>query len=275
MKGKTNKIFGGFVRLLDENAPTISMIGSLAGIVLMGYTAYKAAKQSAKIQDEYEFEKASIEADNEIQEEEKKREITNLKIQEGIKHVYTYRWSILSGLGAGSLSFLSNYLNGRKIAGLAAALALSEDKLKKLGAKAKEFLSSEEYQKIINGQREELIRENTAEGDDLPWDVDEETAKHIFYDTYLGACLEVPESQVLDAITNASRMTFIKGDEWWGMLGMPSCPGRRAVGWGPKNRFNAHIGSMMLHGKYIKTIEYDREPVGLSERKSKRQGPQE
>ena len=166
---------------------------------------------------------------------------------------------MLSAGGAAAFAFASNYLNGRKIAGLVTALALSEDKLKKGMAKAKEVLNSEEYQKIINGTRQELARDNE---DKAPFDEDSIWDGTEYYDTYVGHFIKLPETQLLDAINTAERLSFIKWNDWRGMLGYESSNIR--VGWGNKNRFKAHIGRMeWINGKYVKTIEYDNMPVPL------------
>lgn len=264
MKIKETKIFGGFAKLLDENGPTICTIGSLVGIAATLYFSYKAAKRTAEIQNEYEYSKAGIET-QEQDEDEKKKEITNLKIETGLKVAYSYRWALISAAGAGSLSFLSNYLNGRKIAGLAAALALSEDKLKKLGAKAKEVLRSEEYQKIINGVHEDQA---TEAADKAPFDEDTVWDGTEYYDTFIGHFIKIPESQLLDAINEASRITFLKWNDWRAMLGLESSTFGTVEGWGNKNRFKAHIGQMAWGNKYIKTIEYDTAPVYLGQKYS-------
>ena len=209
------------------------------------------------VQENYEFSKGEIEAKEEP-EETKKKEITNLKIETGIKVAYRLRWSITSAVTSMALSGLSNYLNGRKIAGLVTALALSEEKLKKGMTKAKEVLNSEEYQKIINGTRHELAKE---QDDKAPFDEDSVWDGTEYYDTYVGMFIKIPESQLRDAIDTAERLSFIKWNDWRGMLGYESANMR--VGWGNKNRFKAHIGQMPWNGKYVKTIEYDVQPMPL------------
>ena len=258
MKVKETRIFGGFMKLLDENGPTLCTVGSVACLIATVYFAYKAAKDTANLQEEYSCDLSSIAYDEKIPEEDKKKQITNLKIETGMKIVYVNKWALLSATGCATFAFASNYLNGRKIAGLAAALALSEEKLKKGMAKAKEILSSEEYQKIINGTRQEMAKDDDKApfDDDSIWDGTE------YYDTYVGHFIKIPETQLLDAINTAERLSFIKWNDWRGMLGFESANMR--VGWGPKNRFKAHIGQMQWrHNKWIKTIEYDNPPVPL------------
>lgn len=257
MKVKETRIFGGFAKLLDENAPTLCTVGSVACLIATVYFAYKAAKETANIQDDYEFGKRTIEA-KDISEEEKKQEVKKLKVETGFKVACAYDKVIIFGIGSAGLSFTANYLNGRKIAGLVTALALSEDKLKKGMAKAKEVLNSEEYQKIINGTRQELAKD----ADKAPFDEDSVWDGTEYYDTYVGHFIKIPESQLLDAIDTAERLSFIKWNDWRGMLGFESANMR--VGWGNKNRFKAHIGQMAWrNNKWVKTIEYDNPPMPL------------
>ena len=255
---KESKLFGGFAKLLDENAPTLCTVGSIACLVATVYFAYKAAKDTSYYQDEIKFGEMHINSSDKT-DEEKEKEIKSLKVKNAIEIVCSNRWALLSAGGAAAFAFASNYLNGRKIAGLVTALALSEDKLKKGMAKAKEVLNSEEYQKIINGTRQELARDNE---DKAPFDEDSIWDGTEYYDTYVGHFIKLPETQLLDAINTAERLSFIKWNDWRGMLGYESSNIR--VGWGNKNRFKAHIGRMeWINGKYVKTIEYDNMPVPL------------
>lgn len=257
MKVKETRIFGGFMKLLDENGPTLCTVGSVACLIATVYFAFKAAKDTTYYQDEITYGEKRIE-NSDMTDEEKEKEIKSLKVKNAIEIVCANRWTLLAAGGAATFAFASNYLNGRKIAGLAAALALSEEKLKKGMAKAKEILNSEEYQKIINGTRQEMAKDDDKApfDDDSVWDGTE------YYDTYVGHFIKLPESQLLDAINTAERLSFIKWNDWRGMLGFESANMR--VGWGPKNRFKAHIGQMQWrHNKWIKTIEYDNPPVPL------------
>jgi len=258
MKVKETRIFGGFMKLLDENGPTLCTVGSVACLIATVYFAYKAAKETAYYQDEINYGETFILNSEDKTDEEKEKEIKSLKVKNAIEIVCANRWTLIAAGGAAGFAFASNYLNGRKIAGLAAALALSEEKLKKGMAKAKEILNSEEYQKIINGTRQEMAKDDDKApfDDDSVWDGTE------YYDTYVGHFIKIPETQLLDAINTAERLSFIKWNDWRGMLGFESANMR--VGWGPKNRFKAHIGQMQWrHNKWIKTIEYDNPPVPL------------
>ena len=260
---KPSKIFIGLSHLLDENGPTLCTVGSAICVLATLIFTYKASKDSAEIQDEYEDSLEEIEA-KDIPEADKKREITNLKVSTGLKFACNNKWGILSAGAAIGLGFASNYLNGRKLAGLAAALALSEEKLKKGIEKAKEVLRSEEYQKIVNGVHSDIARDHANSDDAAPFDDSSNWDGTEVYDTYVGHFISIPLTQLQDAINEAKKLWFVRWCDWRGMLGLESPVMGTLVGWGNKNRFNAHIGDMQIGNKWVKAIIYDTLPVGLS-----------
>ena len=260
---KTNKLFIGISHLLDENGPTLCTVGSAICVLATLYFTYKASKDTADIQDEYEVGLEEIDAQD-LPEADKKRETTNLKVSTGLKFIFNNKWGIVSAVGAIGFGFASNYLNGRKLAGLAAALALSEEKLRKGVEKAKEVLRSEEYQKIVNGVHSDISRDHANSDDAAPFDDSTNWDGTEVYDTYVGHFISIPITQLQDAINEAKKLTFIRWCDWRGMLGLESPIMGKRVGWGNKNRFNAHIGDMNIGNKWVKAIIYDTEPVGLS-----------
>lgn len=261
---KTNKLFIGISRLLDENGPTLCTVASAIGVLATLYFTYKSSKNTADIQDEYEVGLEEIDA-KDIPEAAKKREITNLKVSTGLKFVVNNKWGIVSAISAIGFGFASNYLNGRRLAGLAAALALSEEKLKKGVEKAKEVLRSEEYQKIVNAVNSDLAREHENENEEAPFDTDDNVdGLTDYYDTYVGHYIKINSKQLQDAINEAKKLVFVRWCDWRGMLGLESPLMGTRVGWGNRNRFNAHIGQIQIGNRYVNAIIYDEEPVGLS-----------
>lgn len=261
---KANKIFIGLSHLLDENAPTLCTVGSAICVLATLYFSYRASKNGAEIQEEYEYKKNEAESNPEIEDDKLKNVVANLKVETGVKLVYNYKWAILSGVGAIGFSFASNYLNGRKLAGLAAALALSEEKLKKGIEKAKEVLRSEEYQKIFNSAHNDIARDHANSDNAAPFDDSSNWDGTEVYDTYVGHFFSIPESQLQDAINEAQRITFLRWTDWRGMLGLETPIMGPRVGWGNKNRFKAHIDKMNIGNRWVKAIVYDTEPIGLA-----------
>jgi ElaB/YqjD/DUF883 family membrane-anchored ribosome-binding protein len=261
---KSNKIFIGLSHLLDENGPTLCTVASALGVLATLYFSYKASKNTANIQSEYEAELEEIENSN-ADESTKKAAKTNLKVGTAVKYIVNNKWGIMSGTAAIGFGFASNFLNGRKLAGLAAALALSEEKWKKGVEKAKEILRSEEYQKIVNAVNTDLAREHENETEEAPFDTDDNADGLVdYYDTYVGHYIKINPKQLQDAINEAKKLVFVRWCDWRGMLGLESPVMGTRVGWGNRNRFNAHIGQIQIGNRYVNAIIYDEEPVGLS-----------
>lgn len=261
---KPNKIFIGISHLLDENGPTLCTVASAISVIATLYFTCKASKDMADIQDEYQVSLEEIDAKEDLPEADKKREKTNLKVTTGLKIVFNNKWGILSAAGAIGFGFASNYLNGRRLAGLAAALALSEEKLKKGIEKVKEVTRSEEYQKIVNGVHSDIARDHANSDDKAPFDDSTVWDGTEVYDTYVGHFISIPETQLQDAINEAKKLWFIRWSDWRGMLGLETPVMGPFVGWGNKNRFDAHIGEIQIGNKWVKAIIYDTLPVGLS-----------
>jgi hypothetical protein len=276
---KENKLFKGILDILDSNAPTIATFGSILCSGLTVFFAYRASKAAARVQEKTD-EQIQVVQENArnglVAPEEAKSEEKRIKVNSGIQLAYTYRWSLMSAFGSMGLAFLSNHLNGRTIAGMSALIAMNQDKIQKGSEKLKELVGEEKFEKIRDDINRDILGERMMNGESKievskKSSGDNDSADEgyeRFYDTYWGQFIEIHDGVLNDALAEAERTTFLKWNDWRGMLGLESCRAGYRIGWGNKNRFKAHIGWIDTGDGGCKAIVYDVEPVGLSQGKS-------
>lgn len=282
MNVKDNKFFNGVREILDTNAPSLLTAGSLIGIGFTIFFAMRASKEAGRVQEEAEEKLEELEqrkTEEDISEDEVKQERQRIKLDRSMKMIYIYRWSLVAGTAAGVMALLSNFLNGRTIATLGTMLALNKKKLEEGANKVKELVGEDKFKKIQEDIDRDILhdklkdprnivvsKKSVGKGD--PEVSDDDYVQ--YYDTWWGQIYEIPRGYLEDAFAEASRTTFLKWNDWRGMLGLESCGGGYKVGWGPNNRFKAHTGWIDLgENGGMKSIIYDVEPVGLSEKKNK------
>lgn len=273
---KNNRYFSGFRNFVGANAPSILTAGSLIGLGLTIYFAVKASKDAAKTQEKAEEELKKLNeqfVSDDISEKEYKQEKRQIQINETVKLVYIYRWSLISGTAAGCCSLLSNHFNGRTIAAMGTMLALNQDKLKKGSEKVKELIGEEKFAQLRENVDRDILGDKLQDPETKievskktvsagPPNIDD-TEYEQFYDTYFGQIYEIPRGTIDDAIVEAERITFLKWNDWRGILGLEPCDMGYRIGWGPKKQFKAHTGLIDIGSEKMRTIVYDVEPVSL------------
>lgn len=277
METKTNKMLKGIGGFLDQNAPTFATVGSMVCSFLTVFFAYKAAKTAGRVQEQRDTDIQDIRQDVAAgigTPKEGKEEERRIRFRSDLSLIYIYRWSLTSAVLAAGLAFLSNHLNGRTIAGMSALIAMNQDKIKSGSEKVKELVGEEKFEKLRNDINREVLGERLENGSvttevsksSSAGDPDDSNYER-YYDTYWGQFIEINPGVLLDAIAEAERSTFLKWNDWRGMLGMESCGAGYHVGWGDKNRFKARIGWIDTGDGGTKAIIYDTEPVGLRQAK--------
>ena len=257
---KNNKFWSGIKDILDNNAPTIATFGSVFGVGLTIYFAYKASRASAVIQEEFDEEinilENSTDADA-MASEEFKAEKNRIKLNKYLKLIYIYRWALLSGFASGGLAFLSNYLNGRTIAAITTLLATNSEKLKKGAEKVKEMVGEEKFAKLRDEINHEIYNEKLHNGgikteksvnkfskyDDGPNSDGSEHAINVYFPD-LDWKVEIDERILKDAIAEAERMEYLNVNEFRSLLGLKSVPIFNTLCWdvSHKHPFKAHFG---------------------------------
>lgn len=262
-----SKTVGMVENFLNENGPTISMLGAVIGLGLALYKAFKASKDVAKVQEEYEQQVEAVKK-KELLEEDRKREVKELKTNRNIKYLLAYKWALMSGGASVALMFLCNYLNGAKIATLTAAVAFNEDKIRKLVKNGKEIVGEEKFGEIENKTLEELVQKNFMD-DDGPIVIRPDTRTpgigDIYVDSWSGVQFQFrgTEAQLIQVLQRAEDYCYrchgLNVSKYYSMLGIPNPPWAWGM-WGPNLPFKAHIGKRELRGATFKTIEYEYDP---------------
>lgn len=280
--GKNNKIMdskaaGMIERFFNENGPTAATVGGALCLVAVVYAAFKASKAISKSEDEYEHSMQEI-AEKEIPEDEKKTEIKQIKSSRVVRNVIAYKWVGLFGAGAIFLMFLSNYLNGAKIAGLTTALVLGEDKLKKIKDNAKELIGEEKLNEIKDKTYEDLIMNNFIDGNSFQALKVEPRNGQLFLDGLNGYLFYDEKSSLIEALEDAKKKSAMNHgystDEYYeDKLGIEPGEGYTIKWWGPTNPFEYSIRSISICGMVIECIEFEYDPVSTREKAGIPSGP--
>lgn len=266
---KNNGLFKTILKALDQNAPTVATFGSLLGLGLTVYFMHKASKDAAKAEETYKADVNDVESDEKagvLNEEEAKEEKAHLKFSKSMKLVYIYRWALLSGVASGGLAVLSNWLNGRTIAGLTTMLALSSDKWQKAMPKIKEMIGEERFQKLQDDINHDILGEKYKKGDvkaevsrRMPSEAPEEGCTR-FYDPFWDDFFDIHKSVLMDAMAEAERMEFLDFNTWRNLRGMNNAKAGYHFAWSKDNPFKAHISQMDMGLEVVPIIVYDNEP---------------
>lgn len=289
---------GKVENFLNENGPTVSMIGALIALGITIYEAFKASDKVSEIKQNYEEQVKQIEAkavseptesnsENDIPEggtaeiadpgvieDQIKQELKELKTYRNVLYILAYKWVIAGGTIAALLMFLCNYLNGAKIATVGAALALSEDKLKKTMKSAKEILPDDKVTELENKTLEKLVGKNFMDEKYGPVVIrpDRTTVGigDIYVDSYSGIQFQFrgTEKELLEVFDRATDYCYrchgLPVAKFYSMLGIPTPP--CAWGnWGPNRPFKAHLEERKICGATFKTIIYDYTPGSLAD----------
>lgn len=295
---KSTGLFSGIKKMLDTNAPTVATFGSVLSLGLTMFFMHKASKAAAKVSEKYDEQLAELEIyrvdddedktveDGAIDESEYKTEKARIKMNKALSLVWVYRRAIFTGIVSGGLAFLSNFLNGRNIATLAGALALSHERLKEYMIKGKELLGDEKFAQMRDEINSELFHEQVLKGEtkiercDVKTDGEEsDDGAVIFSVPRFGWLLEISENQVRDAIAEAERMEYLTLSDFRNLLGLPWSKIGNDYEWKPvytpvyengklitnkvaeDSKFKAHPGYDPTIGKYgCKAIIFDNEP---------------
>ena len=295
---KSSGLLGGLKKMLDTNAPTVATFGSVLSLGLTMFFMHKAAKAAAKVSEKYDEQLAELEIyrvdededktveDGAIDESEYKTEKARIKMNKALSLVWVYRYAIVAGVASGGLAFLSNYLNGRTIATITGALALSHERLKEYMIKGKELLGDEKFAQMRDEINSELFHEQVLKGEtkiehcEVKTDSDEsDDGCTLFSVPRFGWLLEVSEGQLRDAIAEAERMEYLTLSDFRNLLGLPWSKIGNDYEWKPvytpvyengklvtnkvaeDSKFKAHPGYDPAIGMYgCKAIIFDNEP---------------
>ena len=142
-----------------ENGSTISMVGGIVTLVGALYAAFKASGEVADISETYVKKVKEIETSS-LTIDEKAKEIKDAKAMRNIRYICAEKWTLLFGGTSAGLIFLTKYLDGIAISGLAAVAMAKQDELKSLAEKTKELFGEEKFKEIEEKTLEEKVLKN-------------------------------------------------------------------------------------------------------------------
>ncbi len=252
---KLSKYFG-------DNGPALATVGSMICTALAIVFAIKNAQKGVDAKDNYEYEKDLIEK-KPLADRKPEDELRN-KVTYAMNLGHAYKETFMFGAGAIVLAGTANKLNAKTIAGLSAALALREDKLKKLYKKAEE---------IYGGSAAPDLKE-AVNCDTPPFDEDDviKTKKHRkkekverYYETHSGRLFESYPSDV-DAGLERGEKQFAKYGELnynklGSYLGLPDLDIGIVDEWNEENPFRPSQKIVMVNGEECIGIIYEFDPV--------------
>lgn len=254
----------GIGQYFEKNGPSIATLASVVLTGLSVYFAIKKAPEGTGVLCEYDIEKDSLE-DRPLADS-KNTDLLALKLETGKKLAVAYKDSLLCAVGAMGCALLSNKLNGKKIAGLAAALALNEDRLRKVYSKAESVFGK--------GGKTDL--KEMTDCDIPPFDPDEEPVKgrrkyrkepiEQFYESYTGTLFESTGKDVDDAIKRATDKIrndprhMLNFNKWRSILGLEDIPAGTCVGWHRSDPFRPYTKLVVVDGREVIGIFYEVDP---------------
>lgn len=281
---KATKFFSGLKKVLDTNAPTIATFGSIVGVGLTIFFMHRASSEATRAEDNYIKKHVDLvikyateeKPDGTLvvpaeKEKEFKEEDTHAKIDKYMRLVYIYRWALLSGIGSAGFAVLSNYLNGRTIAGLTTLLALNQDKLQKGCEKVKELVGEDKFKELQESVEKDILGEHIAREEIKPEkrkkdpaigkaDGPEEGLTR-FYIPFTDEFWDLPEGRVKDSIAEASRLEYLNWNDFRNMNGYASCQIGYDYCWDKDHPFKAHIGYVNVGAYGTKSIAFDNQPI--------------
>ena len=272
-----NKTVGMVGRFLNENAPTLLIGGAIGALVGALFAAFKASGEVSSIKNAYDQKVKGIEAKG-LSDDEKAKEIKDLKSDRNVKYILAYKWVGLLGIASISLMIGANAMNGAKIATLTTLAVANQDKLKKLAENGKKIVGEEPWKDVENKTLDDIISENFF-GEDGPKakSIDPKNGELfiLFNPDFSRATLfQSMEEDVRCSIENADRYYRNNGnllgeDKFDEFLGFPSDPNAKSeLYWTPEQPFKVHIGTRECLGGTFKCLEYDISPVKLSSEKN-------
>lgn len=254
--------FGNFVR---ENGSTISMVGGLITLVGALYCAFKAADDISEVGEDYSEKVEEIER-SDATGDEKTKLIKEAKSMRNMRYILAYKWALLFGCTSAGLIFLTKYLDGIAISGLAAVAMAKQDELKSFVDRTKEFVGEEKFKEIEEKTLEDKVLRNFVKEGETVAMKPYHRGGTIFVDTESGVIFQMDERDLTAVLERAedycARNHYLYQDKFFDMIGVepPEEKINKVRRWGPENPFKAHIGTQTCFGATFKSIEYDYKP---------------
>ena len=270
------KFLGKVGNYIRDNGSTFTMIGSLVTLGVALYAAFKASDEVAEINDNYKEDVKVIER-SDYSDEEKTKELKDLKVNRNIHYILAYKWALLFGSGSAVLIFLTKYLDGLTISGLTALAIANQEKLKDMAKNAKELLGEENFEKLEEMTLEDKVLRNFVgeNGEPLAVRLDgfkggkaiagNYTVHDLFVDSAEGYLFQMDKDVLLEhlewAKNDCARNHGLTEERYFGHMLIPHVDeGGRYKKWTPEKPFEAKIVEKKIFGMTVQVIEYTHQP---------------
>ena len=195
-----------------------------------------------------------------------KKEIKDAKAMRNIRYICAEKWTLLFGGTSAGLIFLTKYLDGIAISGLAAVAMAKQDELKSLAEKTKELVGEEKFKEIEEKTLEDKVLKNFVKDEENYAIKPYHRGGKIWIDTETGAMFQMDENDLKAVLERAedycARNHYLYQDKFFDMLGIepPEEKVTHVRRWGPKNPFKASLGTQTCFGATFCSIEYECKP---------------
>lgn len=252
---------------LRKNGPGVATALSMVLTGLSVYFAIKKADQGVQVQNDYE--NAMTDLEDKPLADRSQNDVTMIKVSRAIGTVKAYGESLACAAGAITCAYLANKWNGATIAGLGAALAINEDKLRKVYKNAENVFGK--------GGKDDL--KEMIDCDIPPFDPEEPVAKgkrshkhrkeqvEKFYESWTGTAFESTAGDVNDAIDRALDLMkkdprhILNFNKFRSLLGIPDVPKGTDVGFRTGyNDLRVYTKLVPVNGDEYIGIFYENDP---------------
>lgn len=263
------KFIGKTLNFIRENGSTFSMIGSLIAFGITLYEAFKASDEVSEVNKKYVEKTKEIESSG-LSVDEKAKEIKDLKSMRNIGYISAEKKPLIFGGITFGLIFLTKYLDGIAISGLAALAMSKQEELKNFTEKAKEMIGEDKVEEIKEQCLEDKILRNFVKEDGNVALKPYHRGGKIFVDTNTGAIFQMDEDDLKAILERAedycARNHYLYQDKFFSMMGIdpPDEKQAKVRRWGPKNPFKASIGTRTSFGMTCSSIEYEYQPQPIN-----------
>ena len=260
------KELGGYFK---KNGPGIATVCSMALTALSVIFAIQKAEEGSKAKANYIYEKENL--DKKPIADQKSNDDLKLKVSYAIDLIKTYKESLICAGGAIVLTYSANRMNTKTIAGLGAALAISEDKLKKVYDKAETVFGK--------GGKDDL--KEMTDCDIPPFDEDDvvkakrrhrKEPVERFWESYAGVPFESNSRDVDAAIERAHQIAsrndgYLNYNKWRSLLGIPDAECGVCENWSKENPFEVSQKIVYIEGQEYIALIYSNDPSSKNYKK--------
>ena len=247
-----------------KNGPGIATAVSMVLTGLSVYFAIRKAEQGVNVHEEYLNDCMDL-AEVPLADR-KKNDALALKLNYGIELAKTYKESLVCAGGAMLLTYLANKENGKTIAGLTAALAINEDKLRKVYAKAENVFGKGGADDLKEAVNCDIPPFSEAPVKGRVRHRKEEICE--FYESFTGTPFESTMGDVEDAIARAKKRMLndprhtLNFNKWRSLLGLMDVDAGISVGWHRTDvPFEPTTKIVYIDGREMVGIFYGTEPT--------------